>query len=597
MNIIYTLTTVLILVLHILIYKKEEKENIIKWIAISIMLLFCYNICISVIMSLIHIPINLLSLTIINIIILLLLSIKIYKNKKIQKYTINKIDIIGIIIFSLITLIVVIKEYGIPLNMNNSITDGAVHYFAADEFYKSSKLLDKNSETFNFWNFSTFMPGAYINTGILFKMFSGIIDEIYFCKLYLILNVFFWYLSGILMYVLLSKDKKQEKQKILPLIFSLVYMLAYPLNSLIAGFSYLSLALNFIITILIVTQLEINNYYKYVIMFLLNFGLFFSYYYFLPVVYVALFLQIIIDAKKNKNKIFDKENIVNVIYTLLFPGLFGLMYFEIFPLITASQNPISETVVVLGIKGSIYSNFITNILIFLVLSICQIIYNLKNKKTNISETMLILNLIFLTIIFIGMKSNIVSSYYYYKLYYLIWIFVLIVGYNMIETIISKRKITKIVAYILTTIYCLGIIIAMCFNKNFIFFDIYKENRNNLNSEIKIIYEEELEVIKYYNENINIDKHKDSKTYFCVTPYEAARAYWIYALTKNPFDYIDVSYGEYAYDLKWFIESENNYAVIFKEDYFGNFDEIDKEIEKEDVKILFRNKMGIILEKN
>ena len=211
--------------------------------------------------------------------------------------------------------------------------------------------------------------------------------------------------------------------------------------------------------------------------------------------------------------------------------------------------------------------------------------------------MLILNLIFLTIIFIGMKSNIVSSYYYYKLYYLIWIFVLIVGYNMIETIISKRKITKIVAYILTTIYCLGIIIAMCFNKNFIFFDIYKENRNNLNSEIKIIYEEELEVIKYYNENINIDKHKDSKTYFCVTPYEAARAYWIYALTKNPFDYIDVSYGEYAYDLKWFIESENNYAVIFKEDYFGNFDEIDKEIEKEDVKILFRNKMGIILEKN
>ena len=91
---------------------------------------------------------------------------------------------------------------------------------------------------------------------------------------------------------------------------------------------------------------------------------------------------------------------------------------------------------------------------------------------------------------------------------------------------------------------------------------------------------EIEVIKYYNENINIDKHKDSKTYFCVTPYEAARAYWIYALTKNPFDYIDVSYGEYAYDLKWFIESENNYAVIFKEDYFGNFDEIDKEIEKD-----------------
>ena len=38
-------------------------------------------------------------------------------------------------------------------------------------------------------------------------------------------------------------------------------------------------------------------------------------------------------------------------------------------------------------------------------------------------------------------------------------------------------------------------------------------------------------------------------------------------------------------------------IILKMDYLGNFEEIDKEIQKNNLKILFRNETGIILEKN
>ena len=77
-------------------------------------------------------------------------------------------------------------------------------------------------------------------------------------------------------------------------------MLGYPLNSEISGFSYLSLGMNIIISIIIIIQYflqnKINRTMVILILFLLNFGLFFTYYFFVPVVYISIFITIIIIA-------------------------------------------------------------------------------------------------------------------------------------------------------------------------------------------------------------------------------------------------------------------------------------------------------------
>ena len=94
MNVIYILTIVLIISLHMLLYKKEEKQNFFSWLIVTIGLFFCYNICICVIISFVKIKSTLVTLSIINCITIFLLGLKIYKDKKIQKYNINKMDII-----------------------------------------------------------------------------------------------------------------------------------------------------------------------------------------------------------------------------------------------------------------------------------------------------------------------------------------------------------------------------------------------------------------------------------------------------------------------------------------------------------------------
>ena len=105
-------------------------------------------------------------------------------------------DIISVIVILITVCVIAIKQYGIPMNVKNSITDASTHYWVADEFYNYSMLLiEDNSDVLGFFDERAFMPGSYINTGILFKIFSLIIrslDSKYKHALYfiLVLNVY-----------------------------------------------------------------------------------------------------------------------------------------------------------------------------------------------------------------------------------------------------------------------------------------------------------------------------------------------------------------------------------------------------------------------
>lgn len=591
MNIVYVFTVLLIIGLHMLIYKKEEKQNLLKILAISIGLLLCYNIVICVILSFIKIKSSLTILTIINVLVSIVLGLKIIKDKKVQKYFINKLDILSIICITVITIIISIIQYGLPLNIKYSITDAATHFLAAEEFEQYSALLmDENSDKMGWWNEDFLMPGAYINTGIVLKIFSNLIDENYFCKLYIIFDISMWYLSGILMYMLLiNKKEKDVKNKTLALVFSIIYMLAYPLNSLISGFSYLQVGLNIIICTLIITKLDIGMYHKYILMFMSNFALMFSYYYFAPVVFFAIFIQILLDIRNRSEKIFSAKNMLNILLTLIIPGLFGVMYFIIFQQIKYGISPLQQYSSGINIPGPIYDNLITTVLIFIILSIYYIIYSIKNKKQNISNKMLILSMIFIVIGFIGMKLQKVSEYYYYKIYYMLWIFLIVGAFNAINILNEK---TKKLTYIGIILYCIGVIIAIIFNKNILFFDIYQKNFNELFSEYKVISHKELEIFEYYNNEIDTENNMDNTTYLYSN--RPGRQGWFYALTKNTYIYINTTWVDAPFtDIQQFFESEKKHCIIFKEDNPDIFENIEN---IENIKILFKNEDGVIIEK-
>lgn len=595
MNIIYILTSLALIISYLLLNKGEKKENLIHSVIISVILFLTYNIFITQVMFFVHLESTLLNLAIVNIAFSAVFITKEIKTKTIQKYYINKLDIIAVIIILGLAITIVIMNYGTNIAVKHAVTDAATHYFASDDFYRYSTLFSReSSDTIKWLNTPYLMTGAYVNTGIFLKLFKGIIDETFLVKLYFIFDMFIWMLSGLLMYTALSTNFKNKKHQILALVLTIFYMLAYQLNSLFAGFSYLGVGLDIIIGIIIIMKSEIKTNYKISSLFLLNLGIMFSYYYFAPVLFLAEFWYILATNKKQNIKIFSKQNIFEILITLVIPGMIGVIYFIGYPLMQAN-NKAFDYVGAIATDGFIYEDLIMNIFPYLLLSEVYIIYIAFKKKNTFIDKLLYLTVIFTLLIYMLMKLEFVSSYYYYKIYYMLFLVLTVSSYEILKIFVDKGKNVTIIVSGVLIIYSFGIFSAMILDKNWFVFDIYLTNGEEIKDDYALIKDKEFYLFEYYNNNINTMQNDD--TLFCKTKGNTGRDRWVYSITKNGNNLTNALTNDKITTVEKFMEnSKYHYFVLLKNDYGGEYDKVQDEVKRYNLKILIQNSAGMILEK-
>ena len=595
MNIIYFLTSLALIISYLLLNKSEKKENLIHSVIISVILFLTYNIFITQIMFFVHLKSTLLNLAIVNIAFSAVFITKEIKTKTIQKYYINKLDIIAVIIILGLAITIVIMNYGTNIAVKHAVTDAATHYFASDDFYRYSTLFSReSSDTIKWLNTPYLMTGAYVNTGIFLKLFKGIIDETFLVKLYFIFDMFIWMLSGLLMYTALSTNFKNKKHQILALVLTIFYMLAYQLNSLFAGFSYLGVGLDIIIGIIIIMKSEIKTNYKISSLFLLNLGIMFSYYYFAPVLFLSELWYIIVTNKKQNIKIFSKQNIFEILIALVIPGLIGVIYFIGYPLMQAN-NKAFDYVGAIATDGFIYEDLIMNIFPYLLLSEVYIIYIAFKKKNTFIDKLLYLTVIFTLLIYMLMKLEFVSSYYYYKIYYMLFLVLTVSSYEILKIFVDKGKNVTIIVSGVLIIYSFGIFSAMVLDKNWFVFDIYLTNGEEIKDDYALIKDKEFYLFEYYNNNINTMQNGD--TLFCKTKGNTGRDRWVYSITKNGNNLTNALTNDKITTVEKFMEnSKYHYFVLLKNDYGGEYNKVQDEVKRYNLKILIQNSAGMILEK-
>lgn len=595
MNIIYILTSLALIISYLLLNKSEKKENLIHSVIISVILFLTYNIFITQVMFFVHLESTLLNLAIVNIAFSAVFITKEIKTKTIQKYYINKLDIIAVIIILGLAITIVIMNYGTNIAVKHAVTDAATHYFASDDFYRYSTLFSReSSDTIKWLNTPYLMTGAYVNTGIFLKLFKGIIDETFLVKLYFIFDMFIWMLSGLLMYTALSTNFKNKKHQILALVLTIFYMLAYQLNSLFAGFSYLGVGLDIIIGIIIIMKSEIKTNYKISSLFLLNLGIMFSYYYFAPVLFLAEFWYILATNKKQNIKIFSKQNIFEILITLVIPGMIGVIYFVGYPLMQAN-NKAFDYVGAIATDGFIYEDLIMNIFPYLLLSEVYIIYIAFKKKNTFIDKLLYLTVIFTLLIYMLMRLEFVSSYYYYKIYYMLFLVLTVSSYEILKIFVDKGKNVTIIVSGVLIIYSFGIFSAMILDKNWFVFDIYLTNGEEIKDDYALIKDKEFYLFEYYNNNINTMQNDD--TLFCKTKGNTGRDRWVYSITKNGNNLTNALTNDKITTVEKFMgNSKYHYFVLLKNDYGGEYDKVQDEVKRYNLKILIQNSAGMILEK-
>ena len=108
---LFYLVSIVFLIVGFLLYKKTDKSlSFIKWLIISVVSLYGYNVLLGMVIGMLNITLHILLLAIINIVLGIILWIKPITKKEAQKYKLSKLDIIGFIIILAIFAVMFFKE-------------------------------------------------------------------------------------------------------------------------------------------------------------------------------------------------------------------------------------------------------------------------------------------------------------------------------------------------------------------------------------------------------------------------------------------------------------------------------------------------------
>lgn len=592
MKYIYCILQILLLIIFICIKKSDKKLNFLKVLVISLTLMLCYNIFICCAFSAIGIKSTLGNLAVINFITCTLLSIKIIKTKKIQKFYVRKTDVIFLVILLIVISIIGYFRFGIGFEkITYRTSDPSVHYMAAYEFYENSMLLNK-VDTNRLLGFNTMMPGSYVNIGLLFKIFE---QASY--KIYEFFDLLLMFLIGGSFYFIISKKQKNNLNIVFQYLLGFIYVLGYPLNSMIWGFSYLSLGLLIInVILLIIPKLfdkKINENLIIISSFLLTFGLFFSYYFFAPVLYAGIGIYILINIIKEKQKLFSKQNIINIFIILVLPTIIGLSYFILPGIINNSGTDLDA----ITAEGAIYRNLFGDFILFTPFVLYYIYNIICKKENNLAVIILILLVVFATILLIGGMFGKVSSYYFYKSHYVLWMLILVITYKSLE-ILNLQKETKVLSiifiifYIIISLYGVLRIGNFIMNRNSLFnpinseqvlVNIFKENSGQVVAGFEILDEKDFDILNNISKDYNTEN-----TEIISGIYERL---WIYSMYNiHSEDNWIAFFSEKMLNIDDWINKGKKYLI-----YLGNMEQL-KLIENESYTIKFINSNGMILER-
>lgn len=584
MSIIYSISIILLFIVIILIKKTEQKLDIIKTLIMTSTLLLAYNTLVCYILNLINIPINLLGLSIINFIVAIFVLINIIKRKDIQKYTMSKTNIIVTILFIIIVAIVTNINFDGLNRIRYVSMDAREHYKAAREFSENTALSSKAPE--NNTMATTFMPMGYANVGILFKILNPYMGTVELYKIYILFEAFIYLLTALMFYMIIEKYCKDINKKIIAIIFCIIYMLGYPLNAWISGFHYLVIGILYIETILYYimkdNKLELN--YDLIIMFLLNFGLILSYALFCPFVYLAEFIYFVYKFKKDRIKLF-----LLILTTLVLPGIIGVSY-----LIIPTLGRVGDCI---ALEGWLYKNIWSNFILFIPFAIYYIYTNIKNRKVTFDNIILLTLLVYMVILFIGTKTGKCSEYYFYKNYFILWTMIIysnIRGILEFAETVNKKYITNIYSII----YLIIFVISICNTRTYVMqnpndsinemMQIFTFNKTMIISkESAFVKSDELQLLKEMEKRVE-DKWQNDESILFIT--EPTQERWIQSLTG----YKNILFDDKEYAVQNLKDEKYKYIVTFENR--NVYKQIEKYINKENMKIIYEDENGKIYEK-
>lgn len=536
----------LVFFVGLVVFKKTDKKiNIIRYLVLQVIITMIFSVMLMTLLFLFGSGTNLMFVSSILGILGLILIFLTIKRKDVQKYEFKWIDLVATVLIMMAAVLVSIKLFGTDLHIAYNNADPAAHFYMAQ-----NNLINQSHSGMYYYevNNALLMNGLSLFTNSVFSNY----------KLYLIIEIWMFALSGLTLYVLIVEFASSNFRRGLCALLSVLYMLGYSLNNMIFGFGYLGVAVTLICFLMIVCKklwdgkINLKVFVPLMAMGVLSLAL--CYMLFAPAIWILVFTVVLVYCRKKK---MDLKKIIVVelgVFAVPFVVALKFCFFDFF---LATNLSVSEQ---LRALGGAYENYITNFIIIIPIGLFAIIQNVRKKKHFVSTLFVVGWISFVVLAAIAKQMDLISPYYFLKTYYVMWLMAFVIfADGMMQLMNLCTKFAG--AYFAIMI---GMVVVAPFANGNPLVDVYEYNFRWLAFH-DVIGAETMKAYRYATNEI-VEKGERITWVTNITQY--GRAFWFYAMQAmiaNECDYCQ----PWNYNEKELVnvlkDADVKYAGIYKFD--------------------------------
>lgn len=575
---IFFIIAFLCLFFSVLFLQKKEQEDLLPAAVRYFITILCYGALIAGVLSVLHIPVHIMSMGIVYVISSIPLWYLTIKRKSVQKLRIKGFDCF-ILLCTLIGVAgIVLIIFSKTLELRYWTSDAAVHMISANAIVLEQKVSS--------------MYFAPLYNAMIMELFQPWFNGINIYKGFIIADGSMLILEVLIFYLNIRPLLKKNSYKVMGTIAIGLYVAGYPLHSFLYTFNHWGVGVLMIGYLMIVIQEyfqeKITHRQVTIELMLGCLGVITSYMLFAPITFILVFVIMIYYVRKQNQRVFTKKNVFWALEVFFIPCVVGV-YYGYVQFFKSQQLEVGEALTNQGaIHRELYMDFIWLIPVVLFV----IFKSIRKKKWN-PVVIFMMGFFAVTILILPFSyKGYISSYYYYKMYYPLWMLMFIVSLQGILTLWEEER-----ELCLSLFAVFAGVFVMAFgkvetkiiesgaalqleNKSLKVFGLYETNLECLkrNWSLYQISDEYLKLYEYVVENLS-DEPKDVPMFVGGDQYPMC--YWYMAFTN---EHCQEYYGwQYEIDAnkKVIEEGKIDYAVILytseyytsNREYWNGFDKV------------------------
>ena len=362
------------------------------------------------------------------------------KGSKVQQYFFDWKNGISIGILTIIALFVAYIRFTPALNISFETSDPSIHMqMAMDSLIAHSVLSPR-----------TFMFMGNFTNSLFLRFWLPFVGNENLYRVFIVKLCLNWLVDASIFFCIIRTIFKKNSGHFVSLGISVLYFLGYPLTNLLFGFNYLGLTVTLFLFLIFIEQQRAENilpvWMAYILLSITCFSIAVGYVIFAPIAFLGVFLSLSLDYWREKRKFMDFGYIKMQLSVFLFPTLLMLLYYFVLIERLGGNNDISG----LMAEGYIYRNLYSDFILVLPFSAIglSLLVQMRNSQNNTLLSMVLFAIIeTLVLVFLLLKGKI-SSYYYFKINFLLWPLIWILAAVAVAYLFEHLKIS---VYFLTII--------------------------------------------------------------------------------------------------------------------------------------------------